>query len=218
MDPANVVLMVVVFAIAISAHESAHAYVAFRCGDSTAKRQGRISLNPIDHVDPFGTILLPALMILSGAPFLFGWAKPVPVNPRALRNPKRDEALVSLAGPGANFLLAVSSVFLAVVFFPLLQPGALETSDALRKLLRYNTVINLVLAVFNLVPIHPLDGQGVLQYFISSRKIRWMKQNQMILFGLFIVLLMLGVFQIIISVFASIVLGFQSFLVQLIWL
>lgn len=217
MNP-DIILMIVVFALAISAHESSHAYVAFRCGDSTAKRQGRISLNPVDHVDPFGTVLLPALLIITGAPFLFGWAKPVPVNPRSLRNPKRDEALVSLAGPAANFFLALASVLLFVILFPLLRPGTIAVSDSLRKLLQYNTMINMALAIFNLIPIHPLDGGGVLQYFLSWKQRRWMKENQMILFGIIFLLIMMGAFRKILGTFISLIMMFQSFLLEIIWI
>ncbi len=154
----EIILMIVVFAIAISAHESSHAYVAYRCGDSTAKRKGRISMNPVDHVDPFGTILLPALLILTGAPFLFGWAKPVPVNQNRLRNPRRDRAYVSAAGPAANLALALVSIVVTIIFYPVLVSESIEIADALRKFLYYNTMINLVLAVFNMIPVAPLDG------------------------------------------------------------
>lgn len=214
----EVILMVVVFAIAISAHESSHAYVAFRCGDSTAKRKGRISMNPADHVDPFGTILLPGLLLLTGAPFLFGWAKPVPVNQNRLKRPRRDRALVSIAGPAANFGLAFISIFLTVAFYPVLTSGTIEVADSLRTLLYYNTMINLVLGVFNLIPVAPLDGGGVLQYFLSSRQARWMQENRTILIVGVFALFVLGVFNVVLRIFSQIFLGFQQFLIGLIWL
>lgn len=214
----EVILMIVVFAVAISSHESAHAYVAFRCGDSTAKRQGRISMNPVDHADPFGTVLLPAILLITGAPFLFGWAKPVPVNPSALGNPRRDEALVSAAGPVANFLLALTSVLLYVILFPFLNSSAFQMGEAVGTLLQFNTLINTVLAVFNLIPVEPLDGGGILQYYLSRRQARWMKQNRMLLFGLLIVLIFLGVFRVVLVFFASFMSGLQNFLIHLLWL
>lgn len=213
----DIILMIVVFAIAISAHESAHAYVAYRCGDSTAKRKGRISMNPVDHVDPFGTILLPALLIISGAPFLFGWAKPVPVNQNRLRNPRRDRAYVSVAGPAANLALALVSIVVTIVFYPLLVSETIELSDALRKFLYYNTMINLVLAVFNMIPVAPLDGGGVLQYFLSRRQARWMQENRTLLIVMVFALFLLGVFNVILRGFSQVFLGFQQILIQLIW-
>ena len=213
----EIILMVVVFAIAISAHESAHAYVAYRCGDSTAKRKGRISLNPVDHVDPFGTILLPALLILTGAPFLFGWAKPVPVNQNRLKNPRRDQAYVSAAGPAANLALALFSIVATIILYPLLVSESVAIADGLRKLLYYNTMINLVLAIFNMIPVDPLDGGGVLQYFLSHRQARWMKQNRTVLIVIVFALFLFGIFDVILRGFSQIFLSFQQALIQLIW-
>jgi len=213
----EIVLMIVVFAIAISAHESAHAFVADRCGDSTAKRKGRISMNPVDHVDPFGTILLPALLIMTGAPFLFGWAKPVPVNQNRLRNPRRDRAYVSAAGPAANLALAFISIVGTIVLYPILVSESIELADALRKFLYYNTMINLVLAVFNMIPVAPLDGGGVLQYFLSRRQARWMQQNRTLLIVMVFALFLLGIFDVILRGFSQIFLSFQQALIELIW-
>jgi Zn-dependent protease len=142
--------------IAITLHEAAHGYVARHFGDDTAARAGRVTLNPLKHIDLFGTILLPAFLLLTKAGFLFGWAKPVPVNFSALRHPKRDMIWVAAAGPGMNILLAIISVLLLAVFLhvpgaPKWLPGALWGS----------VEINLVLAVLNLWPIPPLDGSKI---------------------------------------------------------
>src|SRR5579863_1086207 len=139
--------------IAITLHEAAHGYVARHFGDDTAERAGRISLNPLRHVDPFGTILLPALLLLSHAGFLFGYAKPVPVNFAALRHPKRDMIWVAIAGPGMNILLAAIS---AVLLYAAIAVGG--ANDRFLVAALWTSVdINLVLAVFNLLPVPPLD-------------------------------------------------------------
>jgi Zn-dependent protease len=143
--------------IAITFHEAAHGFVALACGDQTAWRLGRVTLNPIKHVDPFGTLLLPGLLLLLRSPFLFGYAKPVPVNFRALRSPRRDMVLVAIAGPVMNLALAT----LAALGFHLVLSLPDDAQQWVALNLRNAVLINVVLAVFNMLPLPPLDGGRV---------------------------------------------------------
>jgi len=140
--------------IAITFHEAAHGFIAWRLGDDTAKLLGRVTFNPIRHIDLFGTILLPGLLILTRAPFLFGWAKPVPVNFHRLRHPRRDMIAVAAAGPGINLLLAL----VAALIFPFFSRSAAPAPQWIAENLANAVWINVILAVFNLIPIPPLDG------------------------------------------------------------
>jgi Zn-dependent protease len=147
--------------VAVIFHEVAHGWVAYRLGDSTAARMGRLTLNPISHIDLFGTILMPLFLIIAGAPFVFGYAKPVPVNFHNLNHPKRDMIWVAGAGPLTNILIAVGSAYLLkfLVSSETIVPGFLGTPLGLMA--QYSVAINAMLAAFNLLPLPPLDGGRV---------------------------------------------------------
>jgi len=178
--------------IAITFHEAAHGYVARFLGDETASRLGRVSLNPFRHIDPFGTIILPGLLLLARSPFLFGYAKPVPVNFRALHNPRIGMVLVAAAGPATNIGLAIAAAlsFHLIVYLPvtIAHWAALNLKNAL--------IINVVLAVFNLFPLPPLDGGriavGLLPNVLARQLARLEPYGMIILIGLLILLPLLG--------------------------
>ena len=168
--------------LAITLHEAAHGYAALLFGDPTAKEEGRLSINPIRHVDPVGTVILPGFLLLSSAPFLFGWAKPVPVDFSRLRSPRRDMVWVALAGPAMNIALAVASGFLMhVVPDPRSWLGA-----ALLTGLQYGIFINVILAVFNMIPLPPLDGGRVAVGLLPSPIARILARTEN--YGIFIIL------------------------------
>jgi Zn-dependent protease len=172
---------------AVTFHEAAHGFVAYRLGDDTAARAGRLTLNPLAHVDPFGTVLLPALLLLTRTGFLFGYAKPVPVNFGRLRHPRRDSVLVALAGPGTNVLLAIISALL----FYLVDYAPRGVSNWLALNLRNSLNVNIVLCVFNMLPFPPLDGGrvavGILPRFLARPLAQVEPYGMLILMLLFIV-------------------------------
>lgn len=151
---------------AITLHEVAHGWAAYKLGDSTAKMLGRLSLNPIRHVDPVGTVAVPAVLLLLNAPFLFGWAKPVPVNSRNLKHYRKDMMLVAAAGPLANMFMAVGWILLLPLFAQVFPDE--NVARGFVDMARHGVVINLVLFVFNLMPIPPLDGGRVLSGLVPA--------------------------------------------------
>jgi len=182
------IVMILFFSIIL--HEIAHGLMAERRGDPTARIMGRITLNPIPHIDPVGTILLPGIMILmnlfGGALPIFGWAKPVPINPRNLNNPKQDMMWIGMSGPGVNFGIAL---FLALLFRIFATPGTLSG-----VILFYGVTINLLLAFFNLIPIPPLDGSRILSGILPERYSYRLLQLEPFGFIILVVLLVGGIF------------------------
>ena len=186
----TIVLWGVPVVFAITLHEAAHGYVAKLFGDRTAEMLGRVTLNPIKHVDPVGTILVPAVLLLTaklagGAPFIFGWAKPVPVNYENLRRPRTDMIWVAAAGPGSNFVQAVLWAFVLVAS---VAGGALA-SEGLSEMARIGVNVNLVLMALNILPIPPLDGGRVLAGVLPGRAAYALSRVEP--YGLFIILALL---------------------------
>jgi len=177
--------------LAITLHEAAHGWVAWKCGDDTAYRLGRVTFNPLRHVDPFGTILLPALLYITTG-FVFGYAKPVPVNFRRLRSPRRDMVLVAAAGPGVNLLLAVVSA----IALHLVPDAPSSVRDIARQMLLVSVLANVILALFNMLPLPPLDGGrvavGLLPYPLSLYLARSERYGMFILLAAIFLLPWLG--------------------------
>lgn len=173
--------------LAITLHEVAHGWMAKRLGDPTAERLGRLSLDPLRHIDPIGTILVPGLMLLLGTGFIFGWAKPVPITWSNLRRPRRDMVLVALAGPGANLLMALSW---AVIGRVALDLPSLWVSRPLVYMGIAGVSINIVLMVLNLLPLPPLDGSRVVSGLLPG-PLAW-RYNRIEPYGLWILLALVG--------------------------
>jgi len=165
-------------------HEYAHGWVAYRCGDPTAKLQGRLTMNPLAHIDPFGTVILPLLCLVMPGGFLLGWAKPVPIDPRCMRQPRRDMALVAAAGPAMNLALAIGSALLFALLLSIdptiesywSKSEVTPPSDTWHTMFLlpiavmsvYSVLINVLLMLFNLLPIPPLDGGRILTSFLPN--------------------------------------------------
>jgi Zn-dependent protease len=168
MDNLLLVLPVLIFSVVV--HEYAHGWMALRQGDQTALMLGRLTLNPVPHIDPIGSLLVPGMLALLPGGLIFGWAKPVPVNPRNFRNYRRGDILVSLAGVAANLLIAIACIVLLVIMvysMGLPQPGTIW--DTVSRMLRYGVLLNIVLIVFNLLPIPPLDGSHVMYHLLPPQ-------------------------------------------------
>ncbi|MBC7364457.1 MAG: site-2 protease family protein [Candidatus Aminicenantes bacterium] len=213
-------LFILLFSITI--HEAAHGWAAYRLGDPTAMAAGRVTLNPIAHIDPFGTIILPLLLALFRAP-VFGWAKPVPVNPNFLKNPRKDGFWISLAGPAANIAAAVVSLLL-ILMLKIISPvtnaalldfltsrgslsSGLQPLQGLVIILFYMVLINTYLVVFNLIPIYPLDGSGVLEGLLPDHLADRYARLQPYGFIIVLILISVGFLDLIIRPLQLLILG-----------
>jgi len=211
------VLAYFVLLFAITIHEASHGWAAKKFGDPTAFQLGRVTINPIPHIDPIGTVLLPLLMMFTGIP-LIGWAKPVPVNPMNLRNPRRDNLWISAAGPISNFT-AATGFFIIIRILKFTSPkffqaalytgpglgGQFQLAQGLFMILYFGILINTFLGVFNLLPIPPLDGSGVLMGFLSDEAVEKYERIRPYGFLIIIGLLYLGFFRVVLGPIQSII-------------
>lgn len=183
-DVLMLIFQFVVFIFSVMVHEVSHGVVAYKLGDDTAKKMDRLNLNPLNHIDPVGSIVLPLILFLTGSHILFGWARPVPYNPYNLRNPKTGAALISMSGPLSNFSVAI----IFGIFIRILNSLPVSSEFQIPLNLFFSTIvfINLLLGVFNLVPIPPLDGSKILFAILPTRFYKI--QNFMEMYGMWILL------------------------------
>ena len=206
-DLQTLLIWIIPILFAITLHEAAHGWVAGKFGDHTARMMGRVTLNPVKHIDPVGTILVPAALLIMSTGFIFGWAKPVPINFNALRSPKSGMIWVALAGPGANLIMAIGWL---LVFFLAIKMNI----PILQRMADAGILINILLAVFNLLPIPPLDGSRVISALLPNPLAY--KYNQLEQYGLFILigLMYFGGFAKIVKPMVELVLSWFTYVLQ----
>ena len=168
-DLPMVLMQYLALLFSLCVHEAAHAAMADRCGDPSARLLGRLSLNPMAHIDPIGTVILPLVMLMMPGGLLFGWAKPVPYNPSNLHNIRRDPVLIAIAGPLANLLIAIVCILFLRVLVMVAPPDYSVSMQPQYLIPYYLIMINLILMLFNVIPVPPLDGHYVLRYFLPPQ-------------------------------------------------
>ena len=203
-DFQTLLIYIIPLLFAITLHEAAHGWVASKLGDHTARMMGRVTLDPTRHIDPIGTIAIPLVLLLSSSGFIFGWAKPVPINFNALRNGKNGMIWVALAGPGANIVMAICWLFVMIIAIKMNITVLIEMG-------RVGILVNCVLAVFNLLPIPPLDGSRVISALLPNRLAY--QYNQLEQYGLYILLglMFLGGFNYLVRPWVELILGWFNY-------
>ena len=203
-DFQTLLIYIIPLLFAITLHEAAHGWAASKLGDHTARMMGRVTLDPTKHIDPIGTIAIPLVLLLSSSGFIFGWAKPVPINFNALRNGKNGMIWVALAGPGANIVMAICWLFVMIIAINMNITVLIEMG-------RVGILVNCVLAVFNLLPIPPLDGSRVISALLPNRLAY--QYNQLEQYGLYILLglMFLGGFNYLVRPWVELILGWFNY-------